>query len=148
MLRSEILLKDGVLFNCFSFILYFQRAEMVILNLLPSEIRFTQDSIGRLFGRGTNHASQPIGELLDDLLLDRCSVDTIPKISVMKFNNKYYSADNRRLWIFKKAEEFGKCDSIQVCEIDFIPAKKLTTQCDGLNVHIRGNPGGRYWRYL
>lgn len=36
--------------------------------LRPSEIRFSQDSIGRSFGGYTSHPGRPIGETLDDIL--------------------------------------------------------------------------------
>ncbi|KAJ8318961.1 hypothetical protein KUTeg_004052 [Tegillarca granosa] len=106
---------------------------MTILSLPPSEIRYTQDSIGTTFGRSTRHAFQPIGETLDDLLKGRCSINTIPSISVTWKNGKVYSADNRRLWVFKKAEELGSCNSIPVREIDdyYISSMKWTTVNDG-----------------
>ncbi|KAJ8318960.1 hypothetical protein KUTeg_004051 [Tegillarca granosa] len=123
---------------------------MTILSLSPSEIRYTQDSIGTTFGRSTRHAFQPIGQTLDDLLKGRCSIYTIPSISVTWKNGKVYSADNRRLWIFKKAEELGSCNSIPVREIDdyYISSMKWTTVNDGESLYVRGDPGGSYWKTL
>ncbi|KAJ8317888.1 hypothetical protein KUTeg_002979, partial [Tegillarca granosa] len=114
---------------------------MTKLSLPPSEIRYTQESIGRTFGRCTNHAFKPIGETLDELLTGMCSVYSIPNISVIWKNGKYYSAENRRLWVFKKAEELGKCN-----KESYIPPFKWTTQNDGESLYVRGDPGGSCWK--
>ncbi|KAJ8317889.1 hypothetical protein KUTeg_002980 [Tegillarca granosa] len=118
--------------------------------LPPSEIRFTQDSIGTTFGRSTRHAFQPIGETLDDLLKGRCSIYTIPSISVTWKKGKVYSADNRRLWICKKAEALESFNSIPVREIDdyYISSMKRTTVNKGESLYVRGDPGGSYWKTL
>lgn len=120
---------------------------MTILSLFPSEIRYTQDSIGNKFGRCTSHRNTFIGETLDDLLLRRCSVYDIPRINVIRRNEKYYTADNRRLWVFKKAEELGGCDRIPVyvSDEDYIPSIKWTTYNDGESLYVRGNPRGWHW---
>lgn len=52
--------------------------------LRPSDIRFSQDSIGRTFGRCTSHPYKPIGETLDDILKGLINVNCIPGISVYK----------------------------------------------------------------
>lgn len=121
---------------------------MTILSLFPSDVRYTQDSIGNTFGRCTSHADTLIGETLDDLLLRRCSIYDIPRISVIRRSGKYYSADNRRLWVFKTLEELGGCGEIPVFEIDEydIPPMKWTTYNDGESLNVRRNPGGRHWR--
>lgn len=112
---------------------------MTILSLFPSDIRYTQDSIGNTFGRCTSHADTLIGETLDDLLLRRCSIYDIPRISVIRRSGKYYSADNRRLWVFKTLEELRECDEIPVFEIDEydIPPMKWTTYNDGETLNVR-----------
>lgn len=51
--------------------------------LQPSEIRFSQDSIGNTFGRYTSHPYKPIGETLDDIISGSV---TLPDISVTMIN--------------------------------------------------------------
>jgi hypothetical protein len=48
-----------------------------------------------------------IGETLDHLLEGRCNVDDIFTMNVMKRNGEWFTSDNRRLWVFGKAEEIG-----------------------------------------
>lgn len=86
--------------------------------LKPSEIRFSQDSIGNSFGGYTSHPFRRIGQTLDDILSGRCNVDSIPRISVMNRNGLWFTADNRRLWVFQQAEKRGKIEKIlRVCDV-------------------------------
>jgi hypothetical protein len=48
-----------------------------------------------------------IGETLDDLLVGRCNVDDILTMNVMKKNGEWFTSDNRRVWVFRTAEEIG-----------------------------------------
>lgn len=59
--------------------------------LKPSEIRFSQDSIGNSFGGYTSHPFRRIGQTLDDILSGCCNVDSIPRISVMNRNGLYFN---------------------------------------------------------
>jgi hypothetical protein len=54
---------------------------MDVINLAPSVIRYSQDSISNTFGDNTDHAGQYIGETLDELVRDPYDVDYIPHIS-------------------------------------------------------------------
>ncbi|XP_045170382.2 uncharacterized protein LOC123532856 [Mercenaria mercenaria] len=113
--------------------------------LKPSEIFFSQDSINNVFDKNCGHRYKPIGETLDALCEGRCSVNSIPTISVVKHNNKWFTADNRRLWVFRNLERLGKCDKIYVSEGFYIPPSKFTTYNGGESVHVRnGSPGG-FW---
>ncbi|KAJ8318159.1 hypothetical protein KUTeg_003250 [Tegillarca granosa] len=114
--------------------------------LKPSEIRYTQDSVSNTFGNYGSYANRLIGESLDDLLLGYCNVSDIPTIKVININNAWYSADNRRLWVLKKAEELGKCTEIPVYSAYYLPDHKFTTESDGLEIRVRRNPGGSVWR--
>lgn len=116
--------------------------------LRPSEICFSQDSIGRTFGRCTFHAYRPIGETLDDILTGRINVNSIPNISVYNKNGKWFTADNRRLWVFQEAEKRGKCNKIYVRETPYIDYNKFTTRNEGDSVYVRGNPGGYLWQNM
>ena len=55
---------------------------MVVINLAPSEIRYSQDSISNSFGDSTHHACQYIGETLDEMVRDPDTANLIPNISV------------------------------------------------------------------
>ena len=122
---------------------------MDVIKLTPSEIRFSQDSIFNTFRAGTNHAGQYIGETLDDIVRDRYTADLIPNISVFNIDAKWFTLDNRRLWVFKKAEELGIVRSIDVFVKYGIYHAKFTTTSDGRYVRIRrNNPGGHLWQSL
>lgn len=116
--------------------------------LQPSEIRFSQDSIGRSFGCYTSHPYRPIGETLDDIITGRINVNSIPRISVCKRNGHWFTADNRRLWVFQEAEKRGKCTEIYVQETFYIDINKITTINNGISVVVRGNPGGFRWKTM
>jgi hypothetical protein len=76
-------------------------------------------------------------------------VDFIPNISVFKIGVKWFALDNRRLWVFKKAEELGILSSIDVDVTYEIDDSKITTTCDGRYVRVRrNNPGGHLWQCL
>lgn len=109
----------------------------------PSEIYYSQDSISNRFGKSTKHAGVLIGEVLDDILTGNCSIYDIDTIEVVYRDGDYISADNRRLWIFKKLEEFGKCTEIPVTIVDEISPQKCVVS---LSIEVRGNPGGHLWR--
>lgn len=106
--------------------------------LQPSEIRFSQDSIGNTFGRYTSHPYKPIGETLDDIISG--SVTSLPDISVTMINGLWYTADNRRLWVLQQAEQCGEIDDIYVSLTDEIDPNKLTTENHGISVKVRGDP--------
>jgi hypothetical protein len=72
-----------------------------MLELKPSDILYSQDSISNQFHCGIRY----IGDTLDQLLIDSSYVQRIPNIQVVERNGTLFSMDNRRLWVFKKAEE-------------------------------------------
>lgn len=108
----------------------------------PSEIRFSQDSIA-------NHwkdNSSGIGITLDQLLKGEITPDNIPTITVSIRNGLLYTSDNRRLWVFKQLQDFGKCESIQVI-YGYINPRKFTTTNYGTSIYVRGgDPGGSVWK--
>ncbi|KAJ8319287.1 hypothetical protein KUTeg_004378 [Tegillarca granosa] len=120
---------------------------MADFHLRPSEIRYTQNSRSNTFGNYGGYANRLIGESLDDILLGNCNVHDIPTIRVVRRNDAWYSADNRRLWVLKKAEEFGKCAEIPVYITYDLPDSKFTTHSSGMNIKIRRDPGGSIWRW-
>lgn len=116
------------------------------MELKPSKIRYSQDSIARTFGKSTRHPFRPIGQTLDDILSGQCNVNSIPAISVEFRGGHWFTADNRRLWVFQKAEERGRCDKISVNVVFGMDETKFTTTNEGRYVSVRGDPGGYYWR--
>ncbi|XP_069124895.1 uncharacterized protein [Argopecten irradians] len=116
------------------------------MKLKPSEIRFCQDSINFVFDKKSSHSGKRIGETLDALLRGQCTVSQIPTITVVQRNGVWYTADNRRLWVFRKLEELGKCTTIPVYQGYSIPSKKFTTTNNGISVTVRGKAGGSFWR--
>lgn len=107
----------------------------------PSEIRFSQDSIATHW----KDNSSRIGVTLDQLLKDEITPDNITTIIVSYKNGFLYTSDNRRLWVFKKLQDFGKCESIKV-KFGNIQPWKFTTNNRGTSISVRGDPGGRIWK--
>jgi hypothetical protein len=68
-----------------------------------------------------------IGQTLDYLLVGRCNVDDILTMNVMKMNGEWFTSDNRRLWVFGKAEEIGFLETAKVNVIYYISNNKFTT---------------------
>ncbi|XP_060551115.1 uncharacterized protein LOC132712716 isoform X1 [Ruditapes philippinarum] len=115
--------------------------------LKPSEIFFSQDSINNVFDKNCGHRYEPIGQTLDALCNGSISVRDIPTISVVKHDNKWFTADNRRLWVFRNLERLGKCSEINVTKGYSIPSSKFTTYNGGVDVIVRnGSPGGYWYR--
>ena len=116
------------------------------MELRPSEIFYSQDSIMNRFGDYTPHGNTYIGETLDQLLNGHCNIESIPNISVVERNGKWFTSDNRRLWVFRTAEEIGFLKSIDVIETYYIKDDKFTTENGGTTIRVRGSPGGSLWR--
>ncbi|KAL3859188.1 hypothetical protein ACJMK2_009417 [Sinanodonta woodiana] len=107
--------------------------------LKPSLIYFCQDSINNYF---KSHGT--IGSVLDKIYEGIISINTIPMISICQKDGKWFTADNRRLWIFQQLEKLGKCSEIDVQVTHIIPDNKFTTKNGGVSVTIRGDPGSKY----
>lgn len=54
------------------------------VRLAPSEIYFSQTSIANCFNGASKHSGRSIGDTVDDILLERCNIKDIQKISVVK----------------------------------------------------------------
>ena len=65
----------------------------------PSTIRFTQNSISPTFSK----EGQMVEGLIDDLRLGRITPDEISPIRVVRYDGKWWSLDNRRLYAFQQA---------------------------------------------
>ena len=114
----------------------------MILELKPSDILYSQDSICKQFSCGIRY----IGDTLDQLLIDSSYIKKIQKIHVVERNGTLFSMDNRRLWVFKKAEEFGCFEKIDVIRTSKFNKNKFTTKNGGKSIRVRGDPGGNIWK--
>jgi len=102
------------------------------IHLLPSEIRFSQDSIHNLFQDGGR-----VNALVEDLQSGRTELNRIPLISVVKLDNKYYSMDNRRLYVFRVLQKRGVIGVIKVRLATRYNPQKFTTENDGYRIRVR-----------
>ncbi|KAK3590394.1 hypothetical protein CHS0354_028504 [Potamilus streckersoni] len=116
--------------------------------LKPSEIFYSQDSINNIFTGGYTHRGKPIGDTLDELADGQTTVQKISTISVIDINGKWFSCDNRRLWVFKQFEFLGGCTYIPVFKTMFIDRRKFTTLNEGKSIRVRGSPGGNWYYKL
>ncbi|KAH3858214.1 uncharacterized protein LOC127871585 [Dreissena polymorpha] len=114
------------------------------MDLKPSHIFYSQDSINNFFGKRPSHNRTKNGETLDNICEGRCHVSSIPTITVVKRDRKWVTADNRRLWVFHQFERLEKCDTILVRISTYIPAAKLTSNNGLTSVRVCG-PAGGYW---
>ncbi|XP_052066906.1 uncharacterized protein LOC127706369 [Mytilus californianus] len=121
-----------------------------MMKLRPTEIFFSQDSIANNWGKHTAFNAKFIGDTLDELLTESISLKDIPNITSVLINGKFYTVDNRRLWVFRKAEELGFLDDIEFDQVTqrHVNLTKFTTTNGGISIRIRGSgdPGGQIWR--
>lgn len=98
-----------------------------------------------MFGESIKYVDKLIGEVLDDILKGKCSIDDIDIINIVICDDDYWYilVDNWRLWIFKKFEELGECIEIFVKVVDFISFKKCNF---GVIIKVRGDLGGWLWK--
>ncbi|XP_064596555.1 uncharacterized protein LOC135463168 [Liolophura sinensis] len=82
--------------------------------MVPADIRFTQIRISNIFGRPDENRGRNIGETLDDLCDDVCTVGSIDPVRVFRHKGHWWSMDNRRLWVFRQFHAMGRCDEIPV----------------------------------
>lgn len=116
------------------------------MDLRPSEIFYTQNSISNTFGKSTSHRYMYIGDTLDELINGSATVTSIPKIGVFRQEGKWFTVDNRRLWVFREAEKLGILTFVPVYETSIMDLNKFTTFNGGISVRVRGNVGGSAWR--
>lgn len=107
--------------------------------LTPSEIYYSQTSIANCFNGRSKYTGRSIGDSVYDILLERCQINDISKISVVRKEKKWVTADNRRLWIFKTLESLGQCARISFKVIKSLWRKKNVVS---KHVTVRGDPGG------
>ncbi|CAK8684174.1 unnamed protein product [Clavelina lepadiformis] len=111
-----------------------------VVDMSPTEIRFMQDSICRNFRR---HEGSVNGSI-NSILRGQMSALDFPKISVIPFKGKYFSEDNRRLYVFRVLHCLGKLDFISVhLRRDYLGDLqyhfKYTTTNEGQSIRVRGD---------
>lgn len=110
------------------------------MNISPSEIRFTQESISNKFKDGEH----TILSTFQDLYLGNLSADDLPLLHVVtdERNKTWVVKGNRRLFVYKKLQEYGKLNTVRVRVkpmVEELFEKMHTTTCDGARVRIRGD---------
>ena len=100
----------------------------------PSEIFYSQDSIKDKFENG-----RTIISTFNVCVKYPYVINRIPIMRVFKKDGKWFSMDNRRLWVFKKLEAEGHIKDVTVRHTsrDKLPDDKFTTQNGGVDVSIR-----------
>ncbi|SCL30352.1 intein C-terminal splicing region/RHS repeat-associated core domain-containing protein [Micromonospora nigra] len=98
----------------------------------PSEVRFTQDSVGSHFKSG--HSIDETAAALADGSLDSSVLDPIRLVDK---EGKLYTLDNRRLVAYQKAGIEVPYRMATGAEIRKEWRKKFTTQTDGIGILIR-----------
>jgi hypothetical protein len=82
--------------------------------LQPSVIYFTHSNINFKF----TGCGKLLEETLNEIIVGKTSVEDIPKIKVFYTYEdgiiKYFSENNRRLWVFKQLEKLKLLDTIVV----------------------------------
>jgi len=104
----------------------------------PADIRFTQDSISEEFGRDN---SETLERTFEELINGETDVTDIRPMTVVLVNGLYWvTSGNRRLYVFKKLEECGRINSVQVNvkPVNMGMFHKIkTTKNEGTSVTIR-----------
>ncbi|CAC5411289.1 unnamed protein product [Mytilus coruscus] len=127
-----------------------QHYEITDIQLQPSEMYFSQEYISNTFQGGGL-----IGELLDNLMNGNTRIEFIRKMRVTRRGNRYFSLDNRRLWVYRyyqklyqnKYPYFFLRVPVELWDwVDVQNEKKFNSMNGGVTVKIYNNrnPGGVY----
>ena len=131
------------------------------ITILPSNIRFSQDSILNKFSTGLDR--ELIGVVLDRILsrdeklLQRILANMqVARCQKPGHEGLWFTVNNRSLWVLKQLELLGMIKEPIIVEIDSngIDNRRFTTRNNGECIEVRGgNVGGRrakaapFWRY-
>lgn len=107
---------------------------IMLIALAPSDIRFMQDSIHHSFYGGGR-----VNDVIDQICYRHTSLNNIPTIEVTNRNGKYYSLDNRRLYLYRVLEKRGFLFRITVFLVSRWDERKFTTLNDGASIFVRGD---------
>lgn len=104
------------------------------MELRPSEIYFTHSKIrGQFTGCGKR-----LEETLQELIDGTTKISDIPKIKVIvdPETGKYFSMNNRRLWVFKQLEDRGLLATVPVTMERMKPKSKMRNNTYSLTAKI------------
>lgn len=103
-----------------------------------AEIGYSQDSILPEFRDG-----RPLSLMEQELCTGRKTLQDIPTITVVMHGSRWYSVDNRRLYVFKRVFQSGEIPVI-VGSRDQRFSNKFTTVNGGRSVRVRAGSGAAY----
>jgi len=102
----------------------------------PSAIGFSQDTISRVFRN-----KESVNGAIDRIFSKQLAVEDFPAVSVVWKDSKFYSIDNRRLYVFRVLQVEGVVSEIPIRLIGYdhrSHARKFTTKNKGMSVMVRG----------
>lgn len=116
---------------------------MATKQLFPSEIRFSSDSIPSKFDDGRD-----VNEVAENVCNGQVSIGDIPIIQLVRRDQKYYSLDNRRLYVFRVGQIRKRVGKIPVLifEEDRLHPDKHTTKNDGRHVMVENEEALSHYR--
>lgn len=110
------------------------------LNLRPSVIRYSHDSIGCKFSNGL-----PLTSVFAHLISGSLEVADLPRVHVLNINGHFWAVTgNRRLYLYRMLEEVGVVETISVTKSSVSPTskafkKQFTNGCGGMEISCRQN---------
>nr|XP_039268685.1 uncharacterized protein LOC120343544 [Styela clava] len=104
----------------------------------PSDVRYTQDSILPYFQDGDT-----IMDVARKIAQKKLNVDDIPLIKIVKKEDKFWSLDNRRLYLFKLLQTNNLLDLVEARHVDIsrLTEEKFTTENNGKSARLRSGIG-------
>lgn len=114
-------------------------ANLQLLNVLPSKIRYSQDSISDVFVQG-KHNKKSIWDLYDAIKFGRATPRDIDLIRVVWVHNNWFVKSgygNRRLHVYKYLEDAHLIKEIPVLACFADGGKAMTTKNFGVTIELR-----------
>ncbi|CAK8678751.1 unnamed protein product [Clavelina lepadiformis] len=78
-----------------------------------------------------------VNSTCEKIVLQQLNVDNFPRIRIFIKNNRHFSLDNRRLYMFRVLENLGVLETITVRMTDRIGHREVTTENEGCHVKLR-----------
>jgi len=101
------------------------------MRLSPSEIRFTQKTIKECFEDGKN-----VNDVINDVQCNRLPTNKLPHIKVFSLNSKYYTLDDRHLYVFRVLQQRFFLYEIPVDVVVNYGTEDVSTENDGVSVEF------------
>lgn len=96
-----------------------KQVTMVFISIDPNIIYFTHSKIKKCFSTG-----KLIDETYHEIKTGKTKISDIPLITIYCIDGKYYSLNNRRLYLFKMLKKDGTIEKIVAIQKE-IPSKKI-----------------------